>query len=216
MMKRKFATIMVATLFALSLSACGSSSEGSIIETEEAADEANEVVESEPETQTTEGTEDAQPETAPAEGTEEAQGGTTEAAPEAAPEEGTQDAAAATGASGEVEGGANQAQAVLIALDQQVMSTNESSSWYSFTTSSNPDSVYQISIINMSGDGSLCVSLKDLFGDQLAFTYGDADGSASSCSSDELDVDTTYYIEVTNYRGGPLDFALAVRETTDD
>ncbi len=226
-MKRKLAMIMTTTLLVLSLSACGSSSEEAAADSGEAVEAENAAAESTGEIQAADESANAQTEavptegaeTVPAEGTETTPAEGTETTPaegtETTPAEGTQDAAAASGTVS-LEGGGNQAEAVPIEVGQQVQGTNEDTSWYCFTTGSDPDVDYRVTIINMSGDGEISVSLRDLFGDQLAYTQGGSDGTAATCSSDDkLDANTEYYIVIGNYRGGPLDYSLTVREAKD-
>ncbi len=211
-MKRKLAMIMVTSLLALSLSACGSSSEEeSIIDSEDAAEAESEAAASGDETQAADETENVESEAVPAEETEAAPAEGTEAAAE-------ETEAAEAGGPVELEGGSNQADAVPIALEQQVLGTNEDNSWFSFTTGSTPDVDYQITLINRtSSSGTVEANLLDLYGNNLGYVRGFEDGTAGTLTpEDKLDANTTYYIHISNFNAGTHDFSLIVHESTEE
>jgi outer membrane protein OmpA-like peptidoglycan-associated protein len=101
--------------------------------------------------------------------------------------------------SGEIRGGTNQNDAVLLPMDTKLYGTvrDKVPSWFAFTTREVENAVYRISAINKSRETcDVYVEVYDEYGNQITDLRAATNGIASTRDVTGLSADTTYYIRV--------------------
>ncbi len=127
-----------------------------------------------------------------------------------------------TDTEGEVRGGTNMNDAVLVPLETRIHGSYENGEgmWYAFTTASGDNSeVYRVTTVNKTvGSKTLCAEIFDGMGNSFGWWYADQGGDFSTYDV-ELEPSTTYYLWLTGQSGDYrydhddyIDFMLIVRE----
>lgn len=120
-----------------------------------------------------------------------------------------------------VRSGTNQADAILVPINTRVRGSVEKGafSWMEFTTPSEMEGPCTIVAVNRSANRSIEMrtSLFDQFGNNSLLYVGGGDqlkagyhGDAASCTVEDLQPDTTYYLKVWGRDNDPLDYMINV------
>ena len=117
---------------------------------------------------------------------------------------------------GEVKAGTNQSAATFLALDTKVSGTIETprNLWFSFTTGETEGATYNVTYVNGTEDSENGIKgyLYDEYGTEVSGgNWARADGAPIKISSDELEVNTTYYIRLEPLDKKEIKYTLSVK-----
>lgn len=119
-------------------------------------------------------------------------------------------------AEGEMRGGTNQNEAVLLPLNTKMngKTTDPDGLWYAFTTGAAENATYRITEVNKTLDtGNLCLKVYDRYGAELNYYALTADQKGRAATLDlELSPNTTYYILIWAQDHDVIQYSLIIRD----
>lgn len=119
-------------------------------------------------------------------------------------------------AEGEMRGGTNQNEAVLLPLNTKLngKTTDPDGLWYAFTTGSAENATYRITEVNKTLDtGDLCLKVYDRYGAELNYYTLMADQNGRAATLDlELPPNTTYYILIWAREQDVIQYSIIIRD----
>ena len=125
-----------------------------------------------------------------------------------------------TSSDGQVVPGTNMYDAGVIPFNTKISGTATEGvyNWYAFTTGPAAGTEYKITCVNTTpGADSIRYSLYDEYGSLITFNGFTAleacsDGVPSTMATNELDPNTTYYLQLITYDADPVDYILNVTD----
>ena len=124
-----------------------------------------------------------------------------------------------TVSNGQVVPGSNLYDAGVIPFNTKIhgTATAEVYNWYTFTTGSTAGTEYKITCVNTSqgpGWDGVAFSLYDEYGNNITSGTAPTDGTPSTISTNELNPETAYYIQLTVKGSQDFDYVLTVSDPT--